>query len=393
MSTIESVLQETRVFPPPAHLQKSANIPGMAAYQAMLAEAESDFEGFWAKHARNELLWTKPFTKILDESNAPFFKWFHDGELNASYNCLDRHLKTQPGKVAIIFEADDGKVTRVTYKELYHRVCQFANALKAQGIAKGERVLIYMPMSVEAVVAMQACARIGATHSVVFGGFSAKSVQERIVDAGAVALITADGQMRGGKEIALKPACDEALGMGGCEALRAVIVYKRTGTDVAMKAGRDKWWHDVVQGEPLDCEPTPVNAEHPLFILYTSGSTGKPKGVQHSTAGYLLHAMLTMRWVFDYKPTDVFWCTADVGWVTGHTYVCYGPTAVGATQVIFEGVPTYPDAGRFWKMIQDHKVSVFYTAPTAIRSLIKAGGDLPKKYDLSSLRILGSVGE
>jgi len=393
MSTIESVLQETRVFPPPAHLQKSANIPGMAAYQAMLAEAESDFEGFWAKHARNELLWTKPFTKILDESNAPFFKWFHDGELNASYNCLDRHLKTQPGKVAIIFEADDGKVTRVTYKELYHRVCQFANALKAQGIAKGERVLIYMPMSVEAVVAMQACARIGATHSVVFGGFSAKSVQERIVDAGAVALITADGQMRGGKEIALKPACDEALGMGGCEALRAVIVYKRTGTDVAMKAGRDKWWHDVVQGEPLDCEPTPVNAEHPLFILYTSGSTGKPKGVQHSTAGYLLHAMLTMKWVFDSKPDDIFWCTADVGWVTGHTYITYGPLAVGATEIIFEGVPTYPDAGRFWKMIQDHKVTVFYTAPTAIRSLIKAGGDLPKKYDLKSLRILGSVGE
>ncbi|HSS28639.1 MAG TPA: AMP-binding protein, partial [Usitatibacter sp.] len=393
MSTIESVLQETRVFPPPAELQRTANIPGMDAYKAMVAEGERDLEGFWAKHARNELLWAKPFTKILDESNAPFFKWFHDGELNASYNCLDRHLKTQPDKVAIIFEADDGKVTRVTYKELYHKVCQLANALKAQGIQKGERVLIYMPMSVEAVVAMQACARIGATHSVVFGGFSAKSVQERIVDAGAVALITADGQMRGGKEIALKPACDEAIGMGGCDALRTVIVYKRTGTNVAMNAGRDKWWHDVVQGQPMDCEPTSVNAEHPLFILYTSGSTGKPKGVQHSTAGYLLHAMLTMKWVFDSKPDDIFWCTADVGWVTGHTYITYGPLAVGATEIIFEGVPTYPDAGRFWKMIQDHKVTVFYTAPTAIRSLIKAGGDLPKKYDLKSLRILGSVGE
>ena len=393
MSTIESVLQETRVFPPPAELQKTANIPGMAAYKAMVAEAEGDLEGFWAKQARNELVWTKPFTKILDESNAPFFKWFHDGELNASYNCLDRHLKTQPNKLAIIFEADDGKVTKVTYQELYHRVCQFANALKAQGVQKGERVLIYMPMSVEAVVAMQACARIGATHSVVFGGFSAKSVQERIVDAGAVALITADGQMRGGKEIPLKPACDEAIGMGGCDALRTVIVYKRTGTSVAMKAGRDKWWHDAVAGQPMDCEPTPVNAEHPLFILYTSGSTGKPKGVQHSTGGYLLHAILTMKWVFDSKPDDIFWCTADVGWVTGHTYITYGPLAVGATEIMFEGVPTYPDAGRFWKMIQDHKVTVFYTAPTAIRSLIKAGGDLPKKYDLKSLRILGSVGE
>ena len=227
----------------------------------------------------------------------------------------------------------------------------------------------------------------------VFGGFSAKSVQERIVDAGAVAIITADGQMRGGKEIPLKPACDEAIGMGGCEGVRNVVVYKRTGSAIPMKDGRDRWWADVVRGQATDCEPTPVNAEHPLFILYTSGSTGKPKGVQHSTAGYLLHAILTMKWVFDYKPADVFWCTADVGWVTGHTYVCYGPLAVGATEIIFEGVPTYPDAGRFWKMIQDHKVTVFYTAPTAIRSLIKAGGDLPKKYDLSSLRILGTVGE
>ncbi|HYC38722.1 MAG TPA: AMP-binding protein, partial [Usitatibacter sp.] len=261
MSTIESVLQETRVFPPPPELAKSANVAGMAAYHAMCAEAETDFEAFWAKHARAELKWAKPFTKILDQSNAPFFRWFHDGELNASENCLDRHLATQPDKLALIFEADDGKVTKVTYKELYHRVCQFANGLKSLGIEKGERVLIYMPMSIEAVVAMQACARIGATHSVVFGGFSAKSVQERIVDAGAVALVTADGQMRGGKEIPLKPACDEAFAMGGCDALRTVIVYKRTGTQVAMKAGRDKWWHDVIQGQPVDCEPTPVNAE------------------------------------------------------------------------------------------------------------------------------------
>src|SRR5471032_446741 len=397
MSTIESAKPAARAYPPPPALAKHAAISGMAAYQALCAEAESDFEGFWARLARQELLWSKPFTKVLDESTPPFFKWFYDGELNASYNCLNRHLKTQPNKVAIIFEADDGKVTKVTYKELYQRVCQLANALKDLGIAKGERVLIYMPMSIEAVVAMQACARIGATHSVVFGGFSAKSVQERIVDAGAVAIITADGQYRGGKEVALKPAIDEALGMEGTGGVRTVIVYKRTGSAVQMKAGRDKAWADVVRNQPTDCEPTPVNAEHPLFILYTSGSTGKPKGVQHSTGGYLLQAIVTIKWVFDIKPDDVFWCTADVGWVTGHTYIAYGPLAVGATEVIFEGVPTYPDAGRFWKMIQDHKVTIFYTAPTAIRSLIKAAeGNAavhPDRYDLSSLRILGSVGE
>jgi len=390
---IESVLNETRVFPPSAAFVKQANVAGMAAYQALCNEAERDFEGFWGRLAKENLLWHKAFTKVLDESKAPFFRWFHDGELNASYNCLDRHLKTQPDKTAIIFEADDGKVTRVSYKALYHKVCQLANALKAHGINKGDRVLIYMPMSIEVVVAMQACARIGATHSVVFGGFSAKSLQERIVDAGATEVITADGQFRGGKEIPLKPAVDEAIAMGGCERVRNVIVYKRSGSAVNMQAPRDKWWHDVIAGQAEDCEPTWVSAEHPLFILYTSGSTGKPKGVQHSTGGYLLQAMVTMRWVFDYKPTDVFWCTADVGWVTGHTYITYGPLAVGATEVMFEGIPTYPDAGRFWKLIQDHKVSVFYTAPTAIRSLIKAGADLPRKYDLKSLRILGTVGE
>jgi acetyl-CoA synthetase len=392
-ATIESVLQETRVFPPPADLVKNANVSGMAAYEALCDEAERDFEGFWARMAREHVLWHKPFTKTLDESNAPFFKWFHDGELNASYNCLDRHLKTQPDKIAIIFEADDGKVTRVTYKQLYHRVCQLANALKAHGIKQGDRVLVYMPMSIEVVVAMQACARIGATHSVVFGGFSAKSLQERIIDAGATEVITADGQFRGGREIPLKPAVDEAFAMGGCERVRNVIVYKRTGSAVPMQAPRDKWWHEAIKGQPDTCEPTWVNAEHPLFILYTSGSTGKPKGVQHSTGGYLLQSILTMKWTFDHKSTDVFWCTADVGWVTGHTYIAYGPLACGATEIMFEGVPTYPDAGRFWKMIQDHKVTVFYTAPTAIRSLIKAGADLPKKYDLSSLRILGTVGE
>ncbi len=390
---IESVLSETRVFPPSPEFVKNANVSGMAAYKALCDEAERDFEGFWARLAREHLLWRKPFTKTLDESKAPFFKWFYDGELNASYNCLDRHLKTTPQKVAIIFEADDGKVTKITYQELYHEVCRFANGLKAMGIKTGDRVIIYMPMSIQAVVAMQACARIGATHSVVFGGFSAKSLQERIIDAGAVAVITADGQFRGGKEIALKPMVDEGIALGGCAGIKKVVVYKRSGSQIAMTPGRDLWWEEATRGQADTCEPTWVNAEHPLFILYTSGSTGKPKGVQHSTAGYLLWTMLTMKWVFDHKPSDVFWCTADVGWVTGHSYVTYGPLAVGATQVVFEGVPVYPDAGRFWKMIQDHKVSVFYTAPTAIRSLIKAGADLPKKYDLSTLRILGSVGE
>ena len=391
--TIESVLHEDRLFPPAADFVKQANVSGMAAYQALCDEAAADFEGFWARLARENLLWKKPFTKVLDESNAPFYRWFHDGELNASHNSLDRHLKTQPDKTALIFEADDGKVTRISYKALYHRVCTFANALKARGIRKGDRVLVYMPMSIEAVIAMQACARIAATHSVVFGGFSAKSLHERIIDAGAVAVITADGQFRGGKEIPLKPAVDEALAMGGCDSIKSVIVYKRSGSVIPMVAPRDIWWHDAEKGQANECEPTWVDAEHPLFILYTSGSTGKPKGVQHSTGGYMLQALLTMKWTFDYKPTDVFWCTADVGWVTGHTYIVYGPLAVGATTLIFEGVPMWPDAGRFWKMIQDHKVSVFYTAPTAIRSLIKAGGDLPKKYDLSTLRILGSVGE
>src|SRR6185295_16043849 len=296
-SRIESVLTETRLFPPSQEFIAQANVTA-EGYRKLVAEAERDFEGFWARLAKEHVLWLKPFTKTLDESKAPFFRWFHDGETNASYNCLDRHLKTQPEKTAIIFEADDGKVTRITYKALYHEVCRFANALKANGIRKGDRVLIYMPMSIQVVVAMQACARIGATHSVVFGGFSAKSVHERIIDAGAVAVLTADGQFRGGKEIPLKPVVDEAFAMGGCEAVKKVIVYKRSGSAVPMSAGRDLWWDDAVKGQPDSCEPTWVGAEHPLFILYTSGSTGKPKGVQHSTAGYILWAILTMKWVF-----------------------------------------------------------------------------------------------
>jgi acetyl-CoA synthetase len=346
MGDIETILQERRVFPPSAEFVKQANVSAMDAYRALCAEAEQNFTGFWARLAREHLEWSKPFTQVLDESKAPFYKWFHDGELNASYNCLDRNLANgNADKVAIIFEADDGKVTRITYRALHKEVCKLANALHAHGVKSGDRVLIYMPMSIQVVVAMQACARIGATHSVVFGGFSAKSLQERIVDAGATEVITADGQFRGGKEIPLKPVVDEAFAMGGCEKVRNVIVYKRTGSTVSMQSPRDKWWDDVVKGQPETCEPTWVNAEHPLFILYTSGSTGKPKGIQHSTGGYLLWCVLTMKWVFDHKPSDVFWCTADVGWVTGHSYITYGPLAVGATEVMFEGIPTHPDAG------------------------------------------------
>ncbi len=398
MANIESVMHEKRIFEPGPEVVRQANVSGMEAYRALCAEAERDFTGFWGRLGKENVVWHKPFTQVLDESNAPFFKWFADGELNASYNCLDVPVQAGNGdKVAIVFEADDGKVTRITYRELLAKVCQLANGIKSLGYKKGERAIIYMPMSIEAVLAMLACARLGITHSVVFGGFSAKSVQERVVDAGATLMICADEQMRGGKAIPLKPAIEDAFALGGCEAVRKVIVYQRTGGPVAFNAGRDVWMHELMAGQPTTCEPEWVNAEHPLFILYTSGSTGKPKGVQHSTGGYLLWAALTMKWTFDIKPADVFWCTADVGWVTGHTYVCYGPLATGATEVIFEGVPTYPDAGRFWKMCQDHGVTIFYTAPTAIRSLIKANeanqATHPTRYDLSKLRILGTVGE
>ncbi|HEY8242462.1 MAG TPA: acetate--CoA ligase [Casimicrobiaceae bacterium] len=397
MSNIESVLQEHRHFDPPKSFVDQATLK-KADVDRLHAEAARDFEGYWARLARENLAWHRPFTKVLDESNAPFYRWFHDGELNASYNCLDHNIERGLGdKTAIIFEADDGKVTKVTYRELLARVCRLANGLKSLGVKKGDRVLIYVPMSIEGVAAMQACARIGATHSVVFGGFSAKSLQERIIDAGTTVVITADEQMRGGKTLPIKGIVDEAIAMGGCEVVRSVIVYRRTGNAVSMHAPRDVWMHDLVDKQPDTCAPEWVDAEHPLFILYTSGSTGKPKGVQHSTGGYLLWAVLTTRWVFDIKPNDTFWCTADIGWVTGHTYITYGPLACGATEVVFEGVPTYPNAGRFWETIAKHKVTIFYTAPTAIRSLIKASeADAhvhPKSHDLSTLRLLGSVGE
>jgi acetyl-CoA synthetase len=391
-------MSEQHVYPPSAAMVKNATVSGMAAYQALCKEADTDHAGYWARLAREHVRWKTPFNSALDDSKAPFFKWFEDGTLNASHNCLDVPVERGLGaKTALIFEADDGTVTRVTYSELLERTCKLANALRAKGVKKGDRVVIYMPMSIEGVTAMQACARIGATHSVVFGGFSAQSLRDRIEDAGAVMVITADEQMRGGKALGLKSIVDEALGMGGCDSIRNVIVYKRTGGSVQWNPTRDQWMHDVVANQSSTCEPEWVSAEHPLFLLYTSGSTGKPKGVQHSTGGYLLHAVLTTKWTFDLKPDDIFWCTADIGWVTGHTYIAYGPLACGGTEIVFEGVPTYPDTGRFWKMIEAHKVSVFYTAPTAIRSLIKASETNPqthpKNYKLGSLRLLGSVGE
>lgn len=398
-SILDSILVEKRVFQPPQALVEHAAISGMDGYHALYAQARQDPETFWGDLARQHVRWRKPFTKVLDESRAPFYTWFEDGELNVSENCLDVHIENGHGeRIALIFEADDGQVQTITFRELHARVCRIANGIKALGYKKGDRAVIYMPMSIEVVATMHACARLGVIHSVVFGGFSARNLHSRIVDVGATLVITADYQMRGGRRIPLKAAVDEALAAPGAEQVSRVVVYRRTDSDdIAWVAGRDLWLHDLEKDQSDQCEPVSVSAEHPLFILYTSGSTGKPKGVQHACGGFLLWTAVTTRWVFDARPDDVFWCTADVGWVTGHSYIVYGSMAAGLTQLMFEGVPTYPDAGRFWQMIERHKVTVFYTAPTAIRSLVKASESdedvHPRRYDLSSLRILGSVGE
>jgi acetyl-CoA synthetase len=389
--SIQSSLHENRHFPP-ADGFAAAAWPDGPQLERLHEHAKRDPEGFWESQARSELRWHKPFTQTLDASAAPNYRWFTGGELNVSWNCLDVQLAERRDQCALIFEAESGAVRRLTYGQLHAQVCKLGNALRALGVNCGDRIVIYMPLVPEAIIAMHACARIGAIHSVVFGGFSALSMRDRIEDAGARFVITADGGYRGGKVVELKAATDKALAEGAAS-IEKVIVLRHTGLDVPMQAGRDLWWHDLTALESDECEPTWVDAEHPLFLLYTSGSTGKPKGIQHSSAGYLLGAKLSSKWVFDLKPEDVFWCTADVGWITGHSYVAYGPIASGVTVLLYEGAPTTPDAGRFWKIIQDHKVSIFYTAPTALRALMKLGDAIPQRYDLSSLRLLGSVGE
>jgi acetyl-CoA synthetase len=388
---IRSVLLEERSFAPPRSFTARARIkPADAA--ALRKRAAEDHVGFWADLAAQELTWHVPFKVTLDDSHAPNYRWFSDGELNASFNCLDVHLNERGHKTAVIFEGEPGDVRRLSYHELHAEVCRFANALKALGVERGDRVIIYMPLVPEILVAMHACNRIGAVHSVVFGGFSSMALKDRIEDTGAKLVITADGGWRGGHAVELKAAADHALS-SGCPSVRRVIVLKRTGRPIVMDPDRDVWWEDAIEGQASACDPVWVDAEHPLFLLYTSGSTGKPKGIQHSTGGYLLGAKVTTQWVFDLRDEDVFWCTADVGWVTGHSYVAYGPLALGATIVLYEGAPTTPDGGRFWKNCEKHGVTVFYTAPTAIRALMKLGDELPRKSDLSRLRLLGSVGE
>jgi acetyl-CoA synthetase len=369
------------------------HIGSMKEYESLLSDFEEDYEGTWAQCANTKIDWFKPFDIILDQSNAPFYRWFDGGKLNVAHQCIDRHLNTKKNKAAIIFEGDNGDKEVITYLELSYRVNKTANMFKNKfGIKKGDRVVVYMPMIPQAAVVMLACAKIGAIHSIVFGGFSAEALRDRIIDAQAKLVVTADGAYRKGKPYMLKPVVDEAL-KSGCKCVQNVCVVERNGQDIHWESGRDYSYDELIKQESSICKPEQIDSEDPLFLLYTSGSTGKPKGVQHSTAGYILWAQMTMEWVFDIQDNDTFWCTADIGWITGHTYIVYGPLAAGATTVIFEGVPTYPDAGRCWKMVEEYKINQFYTAPTAIRLLHKLGEDEPKKYNLSSLRILGTVGE
>ena len=379
-------------FPVPEAVAKSALIDA-AAYDRMYAQSVNDPEGFWAEHGKR-VDWMKPFTKVKDVSftGDVHIRWFHDGTLNVSANCIDRHLAQHADRVAIIWEGDDPNEDRkITYRELHEQVCRLSNVMKANGVRKGDRVTIYLPMIPEAAYAMLACARIGAVHSVVFGGFSPDSLKDRIVDAESHFLITADEGLRGGRKVPLKVNADKAA--EGAPCLKKMLVVKRTGGSVAWSEGRDLWYDDEMAKVSADCPPEEMNAEDPLFILYTSGSTGKPKGVLHTTGGYLVYASMTHQYVFDYKPEDIYWCTADVGWVTGHSYIVYGPLANCATSLMFEGIPSYPDASRFWQVVDKHKVNIFYTAPTAIRALMREGEAPVKKASRASLRLLGSVGE
>lgn len=390
MSKIDHILSETRSFSPPTNI-KNANLTADLVTQ-LEKKAATDYQGFWADLAKKYLSWHQEFTDVLDESKAPFYKWFADGLLNVSYNCIDRHLKDKANKVAIMFEDEKGESYKLTYQELYHEVAKLSNALQRDGIGKGDRVIIYMPMNAQAVIAMQACARIGAIHSVIFGGFSASAIYSRVLDARSKMVITADGAYRAGKIITLKNTVDEALALGE-NSVKKVVVQKRLGNDIKMNPNLDVYLDDFIADCSNEHEAQSFSAEDILFLLYTSGSTGTPKGIVHSSAGYLLNSLLTCYWLLDLKDEDVFWCTADVGWITGHSYVCYGPLALGTTIVIYEGAPSVPDIGRFWSIIEKYKVSVFYTAPTAIRSFIKGGDEFVSPYDLSSLRVLGTVGE
>jgi acetyl-CoA synthetase len=387
---IQSVLHETRSFPPPAEFTRQANISSEAQYQQMWERAKDDPAGFWGELAQN-LHWFKKWDHVL-QGQMPDTKWFVGGKINASYNCLDRHLTTwRKNKAAIIWEGEPGDSRTLTYQDLHREVCKFANVLKKLGVTTGDRVTLYMPMIPELAIAMLACARIGATHSIIFGGFSSDAVADRNNDAQAKLIVTADGGWRRGKEVPLKQAVDQSLEKS--PSVQRVVVVRRTGMPVQMIPDRDYWWHDLMADVDADCDAVELDAEHPLFILYTSGSTGKPKGVLHTTAGYTLGTMMTSKWVFDLKDEDTYWCTADIGWVTGHSYIVYGPLANGATTVMYEGAPNWPHDGRFWEIIEKYRVNIFYTAPTAIRAFIKWGDQWPQKYDLSSLRLLGSVGE